>query len=314
VQNNTVNFTNFIKYLLPEEKDAVEKKLMKTFASHKKSWSDAFMFKRHDGSVAAVTSRAIIIRDREGKAIRLIGATQDVSRLQELEERLEQEIKLKAKQIAEAIEDARNAERSAIGKELHDNINQLLGASRMFLEIGKQGGENSMMYLSRSYEYILTAIEEIRKLTKGLITDIIKTLGLSEAIDNVTRNTMEVNPVKISCDLESFKEDSVNDKFKLNAFRIVQEQLNNILKHAGATEVIINLSQNKKSIILSISDNGVGFDTGKKYKGIGLANIKTRAASYFGTADFDSKPGQGCILTVTFPVTNAILNKVLPDK
>ena len=157
------------------------------------------------------------------------------------------------------------------------------------------------MYLSRSSEYTLTAIEEIRKLTKGLTTDTIKNLGLCEAIDNVTRDTMEVNPVKISCALKSFKEHSVNDKFKLNVFRIVQEQLNNILKHAKATEVTISLSQNKKSIILSISDNGVGFDTGKKRKGIGIANIKSRAASYNGTADFVSQPGQGCVLTVTFP-------------
>ena len=104
-------------------------------------------------------------------------------------------------------------------------------------------------------------------------------------------------------------EHSVNDKFKLNVFRIVQEQLNNILKHAKATEVSISLLQNKRSIMLVISDNGVGFDTGKKRKGIGVANINSRAASYNGTADFASQPGQGCVLTATFPVTDMLLNK-----
>ncbi len=165
------------------------------------------------------------------------------------------------------------------------------------------------MFLSRSSKYTLTAIEEIIKLTKGLTTDTIKNVGLCEAINNITRDTMEANLVKISCALDSFIENSVNDKFKLNVFRIVQEQLNNILKHAKATEVTISLSQNKKSIILSISDNGVGFDTVKKQKGIGVANIKSRSASYNGTADFVSQPGQGCVLTVTFPVTNVLLNK-----
>ena len=97
----------------------------------------------------------------------------------------------------------------------------------------------------------------------------------------------------------------------MNVFRIAQEQLNNILKHARATEVTISLLQNKKSIILSISDNGVGFDTGKKQKGNGLDNIKSRAASYNGTGDFVSQPGQGCVLTVTFPDTNTLLNKHL---
>ena len=92
VQNNTVNFTDFSRCLLPEEKDGVEKKLLKTLASGNKSWNDSYMFKRQDGSVAATTSRASIVRDEEGKAIRLIGAIQDVSRLQELEKKLEEQI------------------------------------------------------------------------------------------------------------------------------------------------------------------------------------------------------------------------------
>ncbi len=127
-------------------------------------------------------------------------------------------------------------------------------------------------------------------------------MGLCEAIENIVGETMEINPVKITFALGSFIENSVNDKFKLNIFRIVQEQLNNILKHAKATKVSISLLQNKKSIKLTISDNGVGFDTSKKRKGIGVANIKSRAATYNGTADFISRPGQGCILTAIFPV------------
>ncbi|MEI9808899.1 MAG: hypothetical protein WDO16_14105 [Bacteroidota bacterium] len=68
--------------------------------------------------------------------------------------------------------------------------------------MAKRGGENSEIYLSRSSEYTLTAIEEIRKLTRGLTTDIIKNLGLGDAIDNICRDTMEINPVKISYSLE----------------------------------------------------------------------------------------------------------------
>lgn len=169
--------------------------------------------------------------------------------------------------------------------------------------MAKRGGENSNMYLNRSSEYTLTAIDEIRKLTKGL-TSVIQNIGLRETIENTARDTMEVNPVKISCAFEGFTEQRVNDKFKLNVYRILQEQLNNILKHAKATKVAISLSQNKKNITLTISDNGVGFDMGKKRTGIGIDNIKSRAASYNGTADFISQPGQGCVLIVTFPYKN----------
>jgi PAS domain S-box-containing protein len=91
VQNNRVNFKNFIGCLLPEEKDIVEKKLLKKLASVDKSWNDAFMFKRYDGSEATTTSRASIVRDEHGKAIRLIGAIHDISKLQELENKLEEQ-------------------------------------------------------------------------------------------------------------------------------------------------------------------------------------------------------------------------------
>ena len=110
--------------------------------------------------------------------------------------------------------------------------------------------------------------------------------------------------------MAGFEEDSVNDKFKLNLFRIVQEQLNNIIKHARATRVTIRLTQNKKSITLTISDNGVGFDAGKKRNGIGVANIKSRASVFNGTTVFVTQPEHGCILVVKFPFNNMLLKKV----
>jgi len=91
----------------------------------------------------------------------------------------------------------------------------------------------------------------------------------------------------------------------VNVLRIVQEQLKNILNHANATEVVISLSQNNDSITLYISDNGVGFDTCKKRQGIGVGNIKSRASSYNGTANFVSQPGTGCTLTITLPIKDA---------
>ena len=169
--------------------------------------------------------------------------------------------------------------------------------------MAKLGGANHEMYLSRSSEYTLMAIEEIRKLTKGLASDMISNLGLCEAIRNIIKDVMEVEPVKIFFTSESTIENRMNIKFKLNVFRIVQEQLNNIVKHAKATEITITLSQNKKLIFLTISDNGVGFDTGRKSKGIGLSNIISRAKLYNGTANFISQPNHGCSLDIVFSLT-----------
>ncbi len=300
------NKGNMIKdwtdHMHPDDKEEIKKELHNSIKSSATEWEHAYRVTRADGSIAKVHVRASIIRDADGRAYRMIGAMQDLSRQNELEEKLDHEIRLKEKQITEAADDARELERTNIGKELHDNINQLLGASRMYLEMSKKQGKNRDFFLSRSTEYTVTAIEEIRKLTKGLTTDIIKSMGLCIAIDNLAVDMSEVNPIKITWTPKGFNEKTFTDKFKLNIFRIVQEQLNNILKHARATKVTISLSQTKKYLKLAIDDNGIGFDTCKKQTGIGLDNIKSRAASYNGIAGFSSEPGKGCRLTVTVPV------------
>jgi len=303
IKNNMGNMiTDWANYMHPDDKKQIEKELYDSLQSSATEWEHAYRVTRADGSVAKVYARASIIRDADGKAYRMIGAMQDLSRQKQLEEELDHTIKLKEKQITEASDDAKEMERSNIGKELHDNINQLLGASRMYLEMAKKGGSNSPMYLSRSSEYTLTAIEEIRKLSKGLTTDVIKNLGLCSAIDNLAEDMSEVNTVTISSSLNSFNEKTATDKFKLNIFRIIQEHLNNILKHAKATQVIIRLSQDENTVQLHITDNGIGFDTTKKQEGIGIDNIKSRAIAFNGIADFISQPGSGCELRVSFPV------------
>ena len=293
---------DWVNYLHPDDKEQVIAELVNTIKSAATRWEHTYRVSRADGSIAKVHVRACIVRHDDGKAYRMIGAMQDLSRQKELEEKLELETRLKEKQIAEATADAKETERSDIGKELHDNINQLLGASRMYMEMAKRGGGQSAMYLNKSSEYTITAIDEIRKLTKGLTTNIIKTLGLAEAIEDLCKDTMEVCTLKISCFLKSFQENSVDEKFKLNIFRIIQEQLNNILKHARATKVTISLLQNKKLIRLIIYDDGIGFDVHKKQKGIGIPNIKSRATAYNGSANFVSQSGEGCTLTASFPV------------
>lgn len=309
ITNNMTPADDWLSHIYPDDKAALLQDYTTAIESGDTEWRYTYRFLKADNSVVNVKSNAVILRDLAGKAYRVFGSMHDNNKQQVLEEKLEQEINLRENQIANAVEDAKDTERSDIGKELHDNINQLLGASKLYIDMAKKGGESSKTYLSQSSKYTLQAIEEIRKLTKGLTADTIKNLGLCESIENISAQTMEVSPVKITCSLKNFRENSVHDKFKRNVYRIVQEQLNNILKHAHATEVNISLLQNPKSIMLSISDNGVGFDTSKKQEGIGLANIKSRAATYNGIASFVSQPGQGCILQVKFPVTDVLLNK-----
>jgi PAS domain S-box-containing protein len=301
ITGNMTQVKDWADHIHMDDKEAVIRNYMGMLNTGATEWKYNYRFVKADGSSANVLSSAIILRTKEGVAYRMIGSMQDVSRQTVLEDQLQKEVRLKEKQIEDAMQQAKETERSDIGRELHDNVNQLLGVSRLYLDMAKRGGSESQMYLSRSSEYTMNAIEEIRKLTKGLTTDTIKNLGLCEAIENLVQDTMQVNPVKISCSLENFSESSVDDKFKLNLYRILQEQLNNILKHAKASLVTIELGQDLKTTRFTITDNGIGFNTGQKRKGIGLDNIQDRAVQFDGQATFISSPKRGCTLLVEFP-------------
>lgn len=291
------------EHIHPDDKAAVMMDYSRMLASAETEWKYPYRFIKADGSVTHLISSGVILRDITGKAYRMIGSMHDVSRQSVLEEKLEHEILVKESQMREAVSEAREAERSDIGKELHDNVNQLLGASKLYLELAKRGGENSEMYLGRSSEYTLTAIEEIRNLTKGLTTDIIRELGFVAAVSKLAHDTMETSPLKISLLFNKFRELSLSDKFKLNLFRIVQEAMNNIIKYAQAETVSISVRQTSKTITMLISDNGIGFDTTLKSRGIGMDNIKSRATHFAGTARFTSQPGKGCSLSVVMPAS-----------
>jgi PAS domain S-box-containing protein len=212
------------------------------------------------------------------------------------------ETKLKAIQIANAISETKLLERSDLGKELHDNVTQLLAASRLYMDLARRNAKDRNNNINRSSEYTLTAIEEIRKLSKGLVNDAIRQVGLCNAISKMTHDLMQTYPLKILCKTDNALPDQLTAKFELDIFRIVQEQLNNIIKYANASRVTIDLSHSDGDIVLSITDNGTGFDVTKNTDGIGIINIKSRAAFYKGNAHFISKPGKGCVLTATFPV------------
>ena len=308
LKNNSLSTESLFSHIHPEDKEALLLNYEQMLLSQGTEWKYSFRFCKRNGEVANVVTSCLVLRNAAGKAYRRIGYIQDQSKQIVLEEKLQEEVRLKEKQISDAAEEAKDTERFEIGKELHDNINQLLGVSKLYLDMAK-GGEDSKLYLSRSSEYMNLAIEEIRKLSKGLTTDTLKNIGLCEVIEKVCHDLMETKRIKITCILKQFVEKSVTDKFKINLFRMVQEHLNNVFKHAEATMVTIKLLQNEKIIQLTIADNGIGFNTTKTQNGVGIASIKSRAITYNGLAKFTSKPEKGCLLQATFPVSPAIWHK-----
>ena len=235
--------------------------------------------------------------DEEGKRDRYFAIQTDVTEKKLLQNKLTLERITRQKEITEAVLTAQQNERADIGKELHDNLNQILGATKLYIEMARKDEENRELCLQKSSEYIVNVIEEIRKISKNLATPGM-VMGLFDNIKILLDDLGIINPIKIDFHHEGIDEDELNDKLQLNIFRIVQEQLNNILKHAAATSATIDLSRNKDEIILLITDNGKGFDTDQKRKGVGIRNIMGRAELCQGRAEIKSQPGKGFQLRV----------------
>jgi two-component system, NarL family, sensor histidine kinase UhpB len=228
----------------------------------------------------------------------------DVTERIQLEEELNEQRLSRQKQITEAVILAQEKERTEIGKELHDNVNQILGASNLYINTAMTDDEMRQELLERSTELVSNAINEIRKISKSLITPGLREIGLIESIEDIIDDMkMAKDDMLIELDLQNIAEDQIEDRRKLTLFRIVQEQLNNIVKHARATRVLIRLSGESAFIVLTIADNGVGFDVGRHRKGVGITNIISRTELFNGRVDIQSAPGEGCILSVSVPMT-----------
>jgi two-component system, NarL family, sensor histidine kinase UhpB len=220
-----------------------------------------------------------------------------------LEEELNEQRLSRQKQITEAVIVAQEKERTEIGKELHDNVNQILGASNLYINTAMTDDDMRQELLERSTELVSSAINEIRKISKSLITPGLREIGLIDSIEDIIedlRRTKEL--LVVDLDLQNISEEQIEDRRKLTLFRIVQEQLNNIVKHARATRVWIRLSVEGDHIVLTVGDNGVGFDVSRHRKGVGITNIISRAELFNGKVEIQSMPGEGCVLSVSLPV------------
>lgn len=235
-----------------------------------------------------------------GKQAALSLAT-DVSERVLLEEKLSEEKLKKQQEITAAIITTQTQERAFLGVELHDNINQILATANLYLDTALSNEEKRVNLIQDSKDFIKMAIEEIRKLSKSLLPPSLGEAGLEKALNVTINNIKRVNSsVKFDFICNLTDESVLNDKLKLGVFRIVQEQLNNIFKHAGASNINIRLDQEEGILHLNVSDNGVGFDTSAKRNGVGLNNIFERASYLDGVATINSSPGNGCQLAVDF--------------
>lgn len=266
------------------------------------NWECEYRFRRSDGSFSYVSDKCYLIFDNEGEPIRVVGAMQDITRQKNLEKEIIEKERSRQNQIAQAAVFAQEKERAEIGKELHDNIGQLLTTTKLYLEMLKGNQENQEALIDRSMNHVNSVINEVRSLSRSLVPYSLSDLGLVASINDLVDSFRLLSSFKIDF-LHAEEIDEITDNtLQLTIYRIIQEKLNNIVRHAEASNVVIKLSVVANNLYLHVEDNGKGFDLRTIKKGQGIMNIKSRAELHEGSAEIITNPGQGCKLSVLIPI------------
>ena len=269
------------------------------------SWSGEILAKKKDGSVFPAFLTDSPVRNQQGEMTGIIGVSTDISErkkteeeLLEMEQRILNQKIQEQKKITRAVIIAQEQERNYIGRELHDNINQLLAGTKLYLGMAAKNTQNIKETITYCIQLIDNSIEEIRLLSSRHVTPL-KNVNLEKLIENLIDNLNKATSIKTV--LVYKITNRLNDDLKLNIYRIIQEQTNNIIKHSAAQNVTITIEELNNMINMKVTDDGKGFDITKERGGIGISNIINRVETFNGKFKIESSVGNGCKIWISLP-------------
>jgi signal transduction histidine kinase len=209
---------------------------------------------------------------------------------------------------AQSVLTAEENERQRIAKDLHDGVGQMMSVAKMNLS----AFENEITFHNddqkKSFERIINLIDEsckeVRLVSHQMMPNILLKSGLAKAIADFI-DKIDQRVLKVQLHTEGLNE-RIHENIEIVLYRVLQECVNNVIKHAGATHLDISLIHDQDGISVTIEDNGKGFliDEITDQAGLGLKNMKARVEYLKGEIDFDSTPGKGTLVAIHIPTTN----------
>lgn len=243
----------------------------------------------------------IPVLDKKGNVKCIIHYVIDVTTQTLLLKKLKSKDKKVQQQIADAISTTQEIERMEIGRDLHDNINQLLITSRLYLGKALNKTTFSPSLVEAAYELIEKAIEEIKSVSTALSSTSFNEENLISSLEELIAQVANDGSISVEKDFILPDESLIEAKVKVAIFRIIQEQFSNIIKHSNAKKIVVQLGFTGNQLRLLISDDGKGFLIGEQKQGLGFQNMKTRVAMMDGNLTINSSPGDGCTIEVNLP-------------
>jgi PAS domain S-box-containing protein len=260
-----------------------------------------------DGTVRILHNRGEVLVGEDGRPVRMFGTEEDVTERRQAEEQLE-ESNRQLRALAARLQTVREEESIHIAREIHDELGGALTGLKMDLSwIGKRLSEQSREAVGPKLRSTLELVDEtvckVRNISMELRPSVLDDLGLSAAIEWQAREFEK--RTEIRCKLVSLQEDITLSPEKSTAvFRIFQEILTNVTRHAHASLVEVSLEEREGDLILKVSDNGRGFKGGNigETKSLGLLGMRERAMIFGGRVEVVGAEGRGTTVTMCIPL------------
>jgi PAS domain S-box-containing protein len=264
-----------------------------------------FRIIRPDKSVRFAHSRGRLIHNEAGQPVRMLGMTQDITERKRAAKQLE-EANYQLRLLSRRLFDAQEEERRHLARELHDEIGQALTAAKINLQsVTANGGEATSARVQETTAILDRLLGQVRKISLDLRPLMLDDLGLVPALRSLLDQQGRRASVPVRFSADNIPE-NLDPEIQTTCFRIAQEAITNVLRHARATNVEVDLRRENGKFRFLIRDNGLGFDAGSAQAqtvGLGLIGIKERAALIGGRAKIISSPNKGTTIEVFLPLT-----------
>jgi signal transduction histidine kinase len=196
-------------------------------------------------------------------------------------------------------------ERTRLARDLHDGLGGLLSSTKLGLSaINKNALEQETMKagIDRSIDLLDGAVDELRRLAHNLMPDLIVKYGLKETLRDYA-SRMSQSTCQVECEFLQF-ESTLSTEQEISLYRVIQELVNNALKHANATNILIQLSSHNKRLHITIEDDGKGFDMESVdlQHSAGMHNVRSRRSFLNGEMKFMSENGAGTTIELELPM------------
>lgn len=221
------------------------------------------------------------------------------------EHEVSQLLKQQEIQALDAVMRGQEQERSRIAKDLHDRVGSLLSAVKLQFGALEDRIQRVQATANEQYQRVSglldTAVDEVRRISHDMEHGSLARFGLQAALEDL-REAVEV-PGKLQVELDTFGlSERLDKRLEIAAYRMVQESISNALKHAKAGQLTIQVTRTAAQVNIVVADDGKGFDTAKASDGMGLSNLRARAAEFGGTVRIDTWPGKGTTVLIDLPV------------